>query len=131
MTEDPLAQIFSRTEQVEGEQRAVLAKLILPYASINPETGNVYFTPTTEELNAKQKIYIYLLCRLALSSLTNSPFSATVSPKEIEISTHIPGGTVRPALLHLLDEKDVLKSGEGYYVPSAILNRAKNVLPSK
>jgi hypothetical protein len=129
MAEDPLEQVFIRTEQVEGEQRAFLAQLIIPYALINPATGDVYMKSTTDELNAKQKIFIYLLCRLALSSLPDSSYSSSVSPKEIELTTHIPGGTVRPNLLQLVGEKVVLKSGEGYYIPSAFLSRAKNVLP--
>lgn len=130
---DPLEQIFVRTEQVEGEQRALLAQLILPFASVNPETGDVYFKATADELlNAKQKILVYLLCRLALASKAETSFSKYVSPKEIEIATGLPGGTVRPKLSQLVSEdKVVVKSGEGYVVPASFLNqiRSKNLLP--
>lgn len=129
MQDDPLDQIFVKTEQVEGEQRALLAQLIFPYASINPDTGDVHLKATSDDLNAKQKILIYLLCRLALSTRSNTTFSTTVSPIEIEKATLLPGGTVRPGLMDLVKKKVVNKSGEGYSVPAAQLHRAINVLP--
>lgn len=130
---DPLSQIVVRTEQVEGEQRALLAQLILPFAGVNLEKGEVYFKSTADELlNAKQKILVYLLCRLALSTLTNATVSPYVSPKEIELATRQPGGTIRPKLSQLVTEdKVIIKSGEGYTVPASYLNqiRSKNLLP--
>lgn len=130
MTADPLEQLFVRTEQVEQEQRKLLAALILPYAGINPETGEVYFKTTADELNAKQKIIIYLLCRLALSALPNTSFSSVVSPKEIEKDTNLPGGTVRPKMTQLVDAKLVARSGDGYSIPPAYLHKAKAALPT-
>ncbi len=130
---DPLEQIYVRTEQVEGEERAILAELILPFAGVNPETGDVYFKSIADELlNAKQKILVYLLCRLALASKPDTSFSKYVSPKEIEVAIRLPGGTVRPKLSQLVSEdKVVVKSGEGYVVPASYLNqiRSKKLLP--
>ncbi len=128
MTEDPLEQLFIRTEQVEQEQRAELATMILPYAGFNPETGQVYFKPTFEELNAKRKIIIYLLCRLALSALPNPPVSKYAAPIEVTKETGLPGGTIRPKLIQLVDEKVVTKSGEGYSILPTHLHRAKQAL---
>ena len=130
---DPLEQIYVRTEQVEGVQRALLAQLILPFAGVNPETGEVYFKAIADELlNTKQKILVYLLCRLALASKQDTSFSKYVSPKEVEVATHLPGGTVRPKLSQLVTEdRVVVKSGEGYVVPASYLNqiRTKKLLP--
>ena len=127
---DPLDQIIIKPEIVEGEQRALLAQLIFPYAGINPDTGDVHFKETADDLTSKQKILLYLLCRLALSARTNTTISAAVSPKEIEKSLIIPGGTIRPKLMELVGDKIVLKSktGEGYYVNSGSLHRAKKIL---
>lgn len=127
---DPLEQLFVRTEQVEQEQRQVLAKLVFPYAGINPETGDVYFKPTSDELSAKQKIVLYMLCRLALSALPNTTFSNIVSPKEVEKGINIPGGTIRPQLSRLVDEKTIIKTGEGYCIPAAFLHRAQAIMPT-
>jgi hypothetical protein len=130
MTNDPLEQLFIRTEQVEQEQRILLAKLILPYAGINPDTGEVYFKPIIDELNAKQKILIYMLCRLALSALPNTAFSNIITPKEIERETSLPGGTVRPRIGQLVEEKLVIKTGDGYSIPAAFLHRIETALPA-
>lgn len=127
-TDDPLDQLFVRPEQVEGEQRATLYKLIFPFAVINPVNGEVHFKATADDLNAKQKVLIYLLCRLVLSTRPNTTFSAAVSPKEVEKATNFPGGTVRPKLSQLVEEHIAVKSGDGYLVPASNLHRAKKEL---
>jgi hypothetical protein len=126
--QDPLDQIFIKPEQVEGEQRALLASLIFPFASVNPESGEVHFKPTADDLTAKQKIVVYLLCRLALSTRPNTMFTATASPIEIEKATMLPGGTIRPKLMELVKSRIIVKSGEGYYVHASNLHRTKDVL---
>lgn len=129
---DPLQQIFVRPQQIKAEQKVLLAELILPFAGVNPETGEVYFKEAAENLlNAKQKILVFLLCRFALSTLENTSFSPYVSPKEIERETHIKGGTVRPMLSQLIEDKIVVKSGDGYIVPASYLVqiRSKKLLP--
>jgi hypothetical protein len=131
MSIDPLDQIFTDTEQVEQAQREELAALIIPYAAVNRQTGAVYFKPTTDELNSKQKLILYLLCRLALSALPDSPFPKFVTPKEIERDTELPGGTIRPKLTQLVDEKIVVKSGEGYRITPTSLHRVKPVWPNQ
>ncbi|GEM_PF-1469737 len=113
--EDPLEDLYVKTEQVEGEQRKLLADIIRPFARMDPEQGNVYFTQVNN-LKPKLKVLLYLLCRLALASRPNPTFAAEVSPKEIEKATRIPGGTVRPKLLELHQEHFIQKSGEGYFV---------------
>jgi hypothetical protein len=125
--QDPLDQLFVKSEQVAGEQRAILAQLILPYASINADTGDVYFKATFDDLSTKQKILLYLLCRLALSTRPNTTFTVTVSPIEIEKATMLPGGTVRPKLTELVKDRIIVKSGEGYSVPAVNLQRAKKM----
>ena len=124
MKNDPLDEIYVRPEQVEGENRALLAKMIVPFAYIVPDTGKIYFRAPADDLNSKQKILVYLLCRLALSTREGSEFPASVSPKEVEIELGIPGGTVRPKLAQLADEKIAIRKGEGYMISSDTLKRA-------
>jgi hypothetical protein len=130
MSTDPLDQIFVKTEQVEGEQRALLAKMIFPFASIDPDSGEIYFKTTADDLNAKQKVLVYLLCRLALSTRPKATLSATVSPKEVELATNLPGGTVRPKLTQLVNERIARKNGDGYFLPPVNLNSAYKELQS-
>jgi hypothetical protein len=127
--QDPLERLYVRPEQVEGEQRELLANLIFPYAGINPESGEVHFKPTSDDLIAKQKILVFLLCRLALSTRPNTTFTAAVSPIEIEKATMLPGGTLRPKLMELVKSRVVVKSGDGYYIHPSSLYRAKEILP--
>jgi len=107
MTEDPLDQVFVKTEEVAGEQRALLAQIILRYASIISGTGEVHFKPTFDDLGAKQKILLYLLCRLAIATRPNTTFTVAVTPTELE--------------------KITMKSGDGYSVPAMNLQRAKKL----
>jgi hypothetical protein len=127
---DPLDEVFVKPEVVEGEQRALLAGLIFPFASINPDTGEVHLKETADDLTAKQRILVYLLCKLALSTRPNTSFAAATSPKEIEKALMSPGGTIRPKLLELLDERIIMRSkaGEGYFVHASSLRRAKALL---
>ena len=127
MVEDPLDQLFVKAEQVEGEQRAILAQLILPYASMNADTGDVHVKATFDDLSTKQKLALYLLCRLALSTRPTTTFTIAASPIEIEKATMLPGGTVRPKLSELVKDRIVIKSGDGYSIPAVNLQRAKKL----
>jgi hypothetical protein len=129
MTEDPLVAVLLKKEEVEGENRALLAKLIIPFAAVEPESGQVYFTEAGDKLITRHKILVFLLCRLALVSLKpDATIKPAVTPKDIEEATRIAGGTVRPKLKELTDEKIVFRSGEGYQVTGANLKRAHKEL---
>ncbi|MGB8645184.1 MAG: hypothetical protein WCF84_08095 [Anaerolineae bacterium] len=128
--EDPLTQFWVKTEQVEGEDRALLARMIIPFASGIPDTGEIRFKAKADTLTARHKIIVFLLSRLALSTIPETTFSALATPKEIENGLHLPGGTVRPTLAKLLDDHIAVKKGDAYMIPSANLNRAHNDLKS-
>ena len=130
MSTDPLDDLYIRPDEIQQEQRELLRDLIIPYAGFT-ETGVVHFQPKADDLTAKQKIILYLLCRLALSARPNSEFSKYVSPKELEEGTGQPGGTIRPKLTELVKEKFVAKSGDGYWIPSNYLQRIKAAWPSQ
>jgi hypothetical protein len=130
MQTDPLDDLYIRPEQIEQEQRELLRNLIIPYAGLT-DAGAVHFQPKADDLTSKQKIMLYLLCRLALSARPDSSFSKYVSPKELEEGTGQPGGTVRPKLTQLVQEKLIAKSGDGYWIPSHYLHRIKEAWPSQ
>jgi hypothetical protein len=124
MSDDILEQLVVRREQLERDQKAQIVKMVFPFAAIDPEKGRVHPKAPFDELNAKDKVLVYLLARLALSALPDAKASASVSPKEIEEETGLPGGTVRPKLAQLEKERLAFKSEGGYYVTSATLSRA-------
>jgi len=130
VTTDPLDAIFVTTEELEGELREKLAKMILPFVRINPEKGTISFNLTGQKLATKQKVLIYLLSRLALST-RNPEFQATVLPKNIESETELPGGTVRPKLTELIREKVVFQDDQGRYsVRSSSIHKSWAILES-
>ena len=122
MTEkDPLDKIFTKPEDIDNKLREILADILTPFARIDIESGAFMPTILWGNLDSKRKILVFLVAKLALSTRKNQ-FGSCASPKDIEIATEIPGGTVRPKVIELLEEKIIGKDDTGaYYVkPSQI-----------
>lgn len=126
--DDPLDAVFAEPEKLEGENRAKLAKLIVRFVAIEPESGEISYKPDTDKLTAKQLVLVFLLSRLALST-RNPAFPAALAPKEIELKTGLPGGTLRPKLTELTKERCVYYDTDGKYSVRVVdLGRARLVL---
>ena len=122
MTEDPLDAVFDQKEELEGLLRERLAKMIIPFAVVDPENGIFYPKRAWNELNSKRKVLVFLLARLALST-RNPEFSKTVMAKDVEDATELPGGTVRPKLSELLKDRVAFRESDGgYYVRSTTMS---------
>lgn len=133
MTTDPLDAVFDTPERLEGERRARLAEMLVPFAVIDPENGTFHPRNAWGSLIAKQKILIFLLARLALSA-KNPDFPNGVAPRDIEEQIEIPGGTIRPKLRELTKERIAYKSPDDLYLvrPSTLsFNRAWALLEDK
>lgn len=117
---DPLDQFFETPEKLEGRMRERLAEMIVPFAVADPVDGNIHPKKAWHSLDSKRKILVILLGRLALTA-RNPEANATLSPKEIEELTGLPGGTVRPKLLTLTKDRAVHLVGGRYSVrPTSI-----------
>ena len=114
MTEDPLNVIFDAPEELEGVKREKLAKMIAPFAAIDPENGTFFIKMAWSNLSSKQKVLVYLLARLALST-KNPEFSKSVTHKDVESETDLPGGTVRPKVSELVKDRVVQRDKSGSY----------------
>lgn len=96
----------------------LLAAILLPYTRIEKESGKITFTEEWSKLNNKNKILIYLAARKALVTIKMlDKEEEAQAPNEIEAITGIKGGSLRPALMELLQEKLIAKNPNGYYVP--------------
>jgi hypothetical protein len=124
---DPLDQLIMKSEEVEGENRKILATLLKPHVRIDPDTGKVYFTPYPPKLNTRQHVLVYLLAKLALSQ-KNERFDPIASAKDIEDATGLPGGTVRPKLTGLFRDRIIAKSEAGYFFEVSALQKARAIL---
>ena len=118
MTDDPLDKIFDSPQELEGEMRNTLARMLLPFAAIDPESGVFYPKSRWHNLNAKQRVLIYFLARLALSA-KNPEFKNQMTSKEVVDGTELPGGTVRPKISELAKDRVVVKNPDGSYLVRA------------
>jgi len=128
MNDEILEQLVVKREQLGPQQKELVVKMVIPFAAIDPESGRVHLKAPFDELNAKHKVLVYLLARLALSALPEPKVPKSTSPKEIEMETGLSGGTVRPMLTKLVGERLVVKDDNGYYVSPAALTRASKDL---
>ena len=124
MSDDPLDQLFVTDEEVIEDSRALLFKMVSPFAQIKSGSGQVDYKEAADALNAKQKILIYLLCRLAIALKNGANAADPVLPRDIELATDLPGGTVRPRVKMLLDDRIVTRTDAGYAVQTGGLRRA-------
>jgi hypothetical protein len=128
---DPLDRLV---EDGNSLDRTLLADIVFPRARLylDGETYQIRFTPEGEKLSVREKILVYLLARKALA-LRNveGKDKESVSPSEIEKATGILGGTLRPTLRKLLDERLVRQDDKdgSYNVPNYSLNAIKKLLP--
>lgn len=131
MADDPLDSLL-----VDGSEldRALLAGILLPRARLHLDRGKITirFTEVGDKLTVKEKIVVYLLARKAqsLKDLEGQTIEQA-SPSEIEKATGIAGGTLRPTLRKLVDERLLVQDSKGgaYSVPNYALNRIKEFLP--
>jgi len=126
MAIDPFDRLFSKDDRVDT---GLLAELLLPYIRIDPDSGRVRFTEDGHQLTVKKKVVVYLLARKAFA-VRNSKASEVASPKEISTGIGAKGGTVRPKIKELLEERLIEESDAGYAVPTHSLQRAKQYLES-
>jgi hypothetical protein len=124
---DPLDDLVVKTEEVEGENRKILAKILIPHIQIDPEKGTIYFIKQPSNLNTKEQVLIVILAKLAMAQ-KNQDITPITTPKEIEEISGLPGGTVRPKLSDLLKGKIIEKSSVGYYIEARNLYKARAIL---
>jgi hypothetical protein len=128
--DDPLDKLI---EDGNSLDRTLLADIVFPRARLYLDRGKyqIRFTPQGEKLTAGGKILVYLLARKALALKIEGEFIEEVVPAEIEKATGIAGGTLRPTLRRLLDEKLIVQDGKGagYFVPNWALNSIQKTLP--
>lgn len=107
--------------------RALLATILKPFVFLEKGPGAIRFTQAGHRLNSRAKVVAYLLARKARRAL-GFPDEEAAAPREIEGETGIKGGTLRPILKALREEKIVAKGPRGYWVPNYALEPAKTIL---
>ncbi len=111
----------------------LLADTILPYVRLFADTREILFTEAWENLALKGKLLTYLLARKAMKeSRRFEGYEEGATPTEIESETELKGGSIRPTLSKLVDEKLIRVSeveGERKYrVPNHVLRQISSQL---
>lgn len=108
---NPLERLLVDADEVNLE---LLASGLQPYVAIDIKSGDLHFRPDYSMLHAKRKVLVCLLGQKAAALLGKSD-GEVLTPKAIEVSTGLPGGTVRGKLLELKNERLITPDGPGKY----------------
>jgi hypothetical protein len=92
----------------------LLAAGLQPYVAIDSKDGHLHFRPGYETLPPKSRVLVCLLGQKA-STLLKKSESEVLTPKAIEMTTGLPGGTVRGKLLELKNARLITADGPGKY----------------
>ncbi len=124
--DNPFASLFVDTQPFDP---VLLAKILKPYVLLYKSEPYVEFTKAGEQQTIKGKILLYLLAKKALKEtgvIEEEEEKAT--PSEIEQITGLKGGSIRPTLKRLLEDRLVRVKGGGYFVPNHVLPEISRIL---
>lgn len=107
----PLEDLLIDADSVDLER---LASALKPFAAIDKKSGRLHFHPPYESLTTRRKTLVCLLGQKA-SHLLGLAESESLSPKEAEACSGLPGGTVRPKLTELKKDRIALTDENGFY----------------
>ena len=99
-----------------------LAEVLASRVRLTPGGGFV-LEPGFDRLGADRKVCCALLAVKAAAMLELRRHGSA-RPRELERLTGMPGGTIRPALAHLLKSRIVTATGSDYEVPGHAVRRA-------
>ncbi|MFA4946170.1 MAG: hypothetical protein WC607_01355 [Candidatus Micrarchaeia archaeon] len=121
---DPLDSLFVKGESLNRE---LLRDLLFDFIRLD-ESGRIFpLTNFYSETN-RNKVLLLLLASKALSLKTN--IVDDVSPKELEKTSDIPAGSIRPTLRQLAEERLVEENDGRYKILSGALPRCSQILKS-
>ncbi len=109
---DPLDTLFVSGDEVNRE---LLARILRPYLRLD-EKGGVYPLNlfSANNLTNRQQIVLLLLARKAYALKTNS--DEWIGPTELSKLCNIPGGSLRPTLRMLVEERIAEEEGGRYRI---------------
>jgi hypothetical protein len=120
---DPLEQLLVDQAEVD---RAALARALGPLVRLDRASGRYVFLPgVPTTLDGRKIVIAALLARKALS-LLNSEFVEGCPPRVLEREIGIPGGTLRPLLRGLSQERILTQETGNYFVANHSLLSAIN-----
>lgn len=127
MTSGALASLLVEEKTFSEDVAEQLYELLSDFVKIGSVKGEILVQPPFDSLDAERKVLIVILAAKAAFALGVSTQEG-LRPKEIEGVAALPGGTVRPRLKALLEQRLVIPQNGQYCFPVSAISRAKNLL---
>ena len=116
---------------VSGKEldKKLVAEILSPYLRLDKDACGIRPLEPWNELNANEKILLYLTARKAMKAIGFDLEEEGATPKEVIHGTGLKKGTAYPALRNLLNDRVIDQSkDERYWVPNHAVERIKNML---
>lgn len=116
---------------VSGKEldKKLVAEVLSPYLRLDKDTRSVRPLVAWNELNANQKILLYLVARKAIVALSWDLVAEGATASEVIGETGLKKGTVHPALRILLKDRMIDQSKDRRYsVPNYAVEQIKTML---
>lgn len=128
---NPYAEIFVSGDSLDRQLLARTASAVIQIYDDGHKLEIAFKSGV--KLSNKQKILAFLLGRKILKDSGRLPEDEeeSVTPSQIEDSTRISGGSIRPVLKQLLEERLVQKHESSYFVPNYVLEKVSQELQEK
>jgi hypothetical protein len=130
MEKNPFEKIVRSKRELDYETQRELADLLEPYLWLDPESNSVTFTKTGANLTTQQKVYLYAVGKKIIS-LLNHASAPCFSPNDVQNETGLPGGTIRPKLTQLVQQRRLIRKNSLYeVVPGFLVSDVEEVIKS-
>ena len=111
--------------------KELVGTILKPFLRIDGETCTVIPGSKWAKLSNEAKLLLFLLARKGMKALELPIEHEDVSPSEVEQEVGIKGGSLRPMLRKLLDQKVLAQTSDGlYYIPTYSLESVKSLAES-
>jgi hypothetical protein len=128
MTDDPFAKLFLPIDA--RPFHGLMADTLYPLARFD-SAGYVELTADGEAVSAKRKVLIGLLMR-KVEFVRGTAVVDAIGPHELSLTLHVPGNTVRPALLRLEQDGLIALIEHGLYtIPNVSICAACRAIGGK
>lgn len=112
--------------------QGLVAKILAPFLRIDRDSCGIIPTERWLKLNNELKIILFLVARKVMK-LRDLPIdNEGATPAEIETETGIKGGSIRPKLRGLFEDKTINRTEDArYFVPNYSLTKIKTMIETR
>jgi len=103
--------------------------VVTGYVMYDPKAHIVHLLPDATHLGLRAKVLLFLTAILGWTFVTEEVIPTSATPSEIERQIGIPGGSIRPTLRSLRDEKMIVQDSDGRYrLPTHSLTKVRGYI---